>query len=159
MEPLLSSQNHDPDIIQSVIHFTSSIPLREIRERIYALKRFTSDTEYAAFLLAMKRINNILPDTELPAVSRDLLHEDQEKILYSEILNIRPILQKLLGEGKYYEAFRLSSTLTRFINSFFDGVLVMDKREEVKMNRFALLREIWSLTSHIADFSKLKESR
>jgi len=159
IEPLLSSQNHDPDIIQSVVHFVSAVPLGEIRERIHAIKRFTSDTDYNAFLLAMKRINNIVPDTELPAVSKDLLQEVQEKILFEEMFNVRPSIQKLLQERKYYEALRLSSTLTRFVNSFFDGVLVMDKRDEVRMNRFALLRELWTMASPLADFSKLKETR
>jgi glycyl-tRNA synthetase beta chain len=159
MEPLLSSQNHDPDIIQSVIRFVSNVPLGEIRERIHAIKRFTSDTEYNAFLLAMKRMNNILPDTELPQLSKDLLQEVQEKILFAETLNAKPALHTLLQERKYYEALKLSSTLTKLINSFFDGVLVMDKRDEVKLNRFALLREIWTMTSPIADFSKLRETR
>jgi glycyl-tRNA synthetase beta chain len=159
MEPLLSSQGYDPDIIQSVITFVSAAPLWEVRERISAIKQFTSDTEFVPFLLAMKRINNILPDSELPAVSKDLLQEVQEKILYAEVLNAEPAMRELLQERKYYEALKLSSTLTRFINAFFDGVLVMDKRDEVKLNRFALLREIWAMVSPIADFSKLKETR
>ena len=159
MEPLLSSQNHDPDIIQSVVRFVSNVPMGEIRERIHAIERFTSDTEYNAFLLAMKRINNIVPDTELPQISKDLLQEVQEKILFAETLTAKPALHTLLQERKYYEALKLSSTLTKFINSFFDGVLVMDKRNKVKLNRFALLREIWTMTSPIADFSKLRETR
>jgi glycyl-tRNA synthetase beta chain len=159
MEPLLSSRNHDPDVIQSVLHFVRSVPLREIRERIDAVERFTADTGYNAFLLAMKRVNNIVPDTDVPAVSGDLFGEAQEKSLYSEVCNVRPSVQKLIAERKFYEAVKLSSTLTPFINSFFDKVLVMDKRENVKLNRLALLKEIWSLVSPVADFSKLKESK
>jgi glycyl-tRNA synthetase beta chain len=159
MEPLLSSQGHEPDIIQSVIHFVRNLPLREIKDRIQAVKRFTSDTEYAGFLLAMKRINNIVPGEALPALNPGLLSEPQEKILWEEMLTLRPAVQRLIGEKKYYDALKLSSTLTRFINSFFDGVLVMDKRDEVKLNRFALLREIWSITSPVADVSRLRESR
>jgi glycyl-tRNA synthetase beta chain len=159
MEPLLSSRNYDPDIVSSVIHFLPGVPLGEIIERMHALKQFAADTGYNAFLLAMKRINNIVPDTELPQVKKARLHEMQEKILHEELLNIKPSVQQLLGEKKYYEALRLASTLTKFINAFFDGVLVMDKKEEIKQNRFALLREIWTMTSPVADFSKLKETR
>jgi glycyl-tRNA synthetase beta chain len=159
IEPLLSAQNHDPDIIQSVIHLVGTVPLGEIRERMNAVKRFTADTDYSPFLLAMKRINNIVPDAALPAVSKELLQEVQEKILFEEMTNVRPSMQALLKEKKYYEALRLSAALTRFINSFFDGVLVMDKRDEIRMNRLALLRELWAMASPIADFSKLKETR
>ena len=163
LEPLLSSQGYDIDMVQSVIHFvhTDATPLWEIRERIKAVKRFSAESTYNGFLLAIKRVTNIgIPTSvDLRPPRKELLREAQEKILYEELLNIKPSIQKLREEKKYYEALRLSSTLTRFINSFFDGVLVMDKRDEVKMNRFALLREIWSLTSPLADFSKLKETR
>ncbi len=76
MEPLLSSQGHAPDIIQSVIRFVRRVFRcgRSGRGSL-PLTRFTSDTEYNAFLLAMKRINNIVPDTELPQVSKDLLRK------------------------------------------------------------------------------------
>jgi glycyl-tRNA synthetase beta subunit len=32
----------------------------------------------------------------------------------------------------------------------------MDKQEEIKLNRLALLKDIWTLASSIADFSKLQ---
>jgi len=31
----------------------------------------------------------------------------------------------------------------------------MDKKEEIKFNRLALLKDIWTTASKIADFSKL----
>jgi glycyl-tRNA synthetase beta subunit len=34
----------------------------------------------------------------------------------------------------------------------------MDKREEIKQNRFALLREVWKIASTIADLSRLQTS-
>lgn len=163
LEPLLSSQGYDIDMIQSVIHFVDKDNefLWEIKERLKAIKEFSAEKEYSVFLLAMKRVTNIgIPaSADLKPLRKELLLEVQEKILYEEILNIKPSLQKLMKEKKYHDALRLSSTLTKFINTFFDGVLVMDKRDEVKLNRFALLREIWSLTSPLADFSRLKEAR
>lgn len=157
LEPLLSSQNVDADVVQSVIHLVNSVPLCEIKERIQAIRGFTADAGYNGFLLAVKRICNIIPGTEVPELSRDLLLEPQEKTLATEILNIRPVLRRFVVERKYYEAIMLLSTLTSFVNDFFDRVLVMDKRDEVRLNRFALLKEIWSMASLIADFSKLRE--
>lgn len=157
IEPLLSAQAFEPDIIQSVIHLAGDVPLREIRERAFALRKFTAEKDFNTFLLAMKRVNNIIPKTELPEMKQDLLAEPQEKALSSEALALKPSLHTLIRERKYSEALMSLSTLTSAVNAFFDKVLVMDKRKEVKLNRFALLKEIWTLASLVADFSKLKE--
>ncbi len=159
IEPLLSGQNYDVDIIQSVIHLVDSALLREIRKRAHDLSKFMGEKErdYNSFLLAVKRINNIIPKTEIPAPMEYLLLEPREKTLYGEILTIKPSVHTLIGEGRYFEALASLSALTESINDFFDKVLVMDKREEIKLNRFALLKEIWAMTSMVADFSKLKE--
>lgn len=155
LEPFLSSEGHDTDIIQSVLHLADSVPLSEIKERIHAIKRFTDDAGYSGFLLAMKRINNIIPDIEIPALNKDLLFERQERILYSDVMNIRPLISRMLRERGFYEALMLLQTLTGPVNDFFDGVLVMDKRDEIRLNRLALLKEIWTMSLSVADFSKL----
>lgn len=157
IEPLLSSQGYENDMIQSVIHLVDNLPLREVKERIGAARRFSADSGYNAFLLAMKRINNIVPKMELPSVKEDLLLEEQEKDLLDEIRKIGPVVRESLAGRKYYEAVNSLSELTVPVNNFFDKVLVMDKREEVKLNRLALLKEIWTMAATIADFSKLKE--
>ena len=41
------------------------------------------------------------------------------------------------------------------VDSFFDGVLVMDKDEKIKNNRLALLWHISDIFSGLADFSKI----
>lgn len=157
IEPLFTSRNYDPDMIQSVLHLTGDMPLADIKERIDAVKRFTADSEFNEFLLAIKRINNIIPDIEIPGIREDLLEEAEEKALYQEVVERGPVISEMLGEKKYYDALKSLSALSGPINGFFDGVLVMDKREEVKLNRLALLKEIWDLALQTADFSKLTE--
>jgi glycyl-tRNA synthetase beta chain len=41
------------------------------------------------------------------------------------------------------------------VDAFFDGVMVMDKDENIRTNRLSLLAEISSLFHKIADFSKI----
>ena len=159
IEPLFSSLHYESDAIQSVISLMDNVPIGEMKERMDALKTFTVDTEYTPFLLAMKRIHNIVPKSDVPALTPELLLEEQEKSLYSELENSKPAFDALFRDKKYYDALKLLSTLTGTINNFFDKVLVMDKRDEIKLNRFALLQEIGKMTSLIADFSKLKETR
>ena len=159
IEPLFSSQHYDSDAIQSVLPLMESVPIAEVKERMNALKRFSADAEYTPFLLAMKRIHNIVPKADVPALAPEVLSEEQEKSLYRELQNVKPIFDVLLKNKNYYDAITRLSTLTGTINNFFDKVLVMDKREEIKLNRFALLQEVRKMASLIADFSKLKETR
>ena len=159
IEPLFSSQHYDGDAIQSVLPLMDSVPISEIKERINVLRKFIGDTEYIPFLLAMKRIHNIVPKTDMAASTPELLLEEQEKSLYNELQDVKPVFGALVKDKRYYDALKRLSALTGTINNFFDKVLVMDKREEIKLNRFALLQEIGKMASLIADFSKLKETR
>jgi len=157
IETLLSSQGYESGIIQSVLHLTADAPLAELRERLIALQEFTEEPEYNRFLLSIKRVYNIIPDVLIPVLSRELLLEREEKTLYGEVLNIMPAIDVMLGKRMYHDALKLLSSLSEPINDFFDRVLVMDKREEVRLNRLALLKEIREMTLRIADFSTLAE--
>ncbi len=159
IESLMSSQGYETDMVLSVIHLADRLPLSELRERVEALKEFATYPGYQKFLFGMKRLHNIIPETGIPPVNPDLFLENQEISLYNETLKARPVIGRLLGERKYYDAIMTLAGLTDFINCFFDKVLVMDKRDEIKLNRFALLFEVETLASAIADFSKLKENR
>ena len=156
IEPLLS-KDYAFDIIQSVLGMAGSMTLKDIIERIHAIAKFKGEDGYNSFLLSIKRINNIVPKTDLPAPRPDLLTDDREQILYNDIKEIRQTADKMLLKRDYLNALRSMSSLTASINNFFDGVLVMDRREEIKLNRLALLKEIWTTASSIADFSKLAE--
>lgn len=159
IEPLFSSHLYDSDLIQSVLPLMDSVPIAEMKERMDAIKQFASDVEYTPFLLAMKRIHNIVLKADVPALIPELLSEEQEKHLYSELQNVKPAFDALLRNRKYYDAIKRLATLTGAINNFFDKVLVMDKREEIKLNRLALLQAIGKMASFITDISRLKDTR
>ncbi len=157
VETLLSSQGYENSVIQSVLHLAAEAPLADLRERLLALRRFTEEPEYNRYLLSIKRVYNIIPDVQIPVPSGDLLIEREEKTLYEEALNVMLAIDMMVGQRKYHDALKLLSTLSGPINDFFDRVLVMDKREQVRLNRLALLKEIRGMTLRIADFSKLAE--
>ncbi|RJQ41604.1 MAG: glycine--tRNA ligase subunit beta [Nitrospiraceae bacterium] len=156
LEPLFSSEGYGPDIIQSVLHLSAEIPLKEMRRRLQAVKEFKETDNYNDFLTAIKRVKNITPVTALPSLKAKLLHAEPEKKLYEEFSKLKTEIGSLMSGYKYFEALRTLSGLTAPINHFFDNVLVMDKQEEIKLNRLALLKDIWTLASSIADFSKLQ---
>ncbi|MBA3070650.1 MAG: hypothetical protein FP829_00495, partial [Nitrospirae bacterium] len=156
LEPLFLSEGYSPDIIQSILLLSAEIPLKEIRRRLQAVKEFKGTENYNDFLTAIKRVKNIIPATAVPSLKVKLLSEDSERKLYEKFTLIKTEIGSLIDRHKYSEALSILSELTAPINHFFDNVLVMDKQEEIKLNRLALLKDIWALASSIADFSKLQ---
>jgi len=135
--------------------FVKDKPLYTVKERLDALERFKNDPDYESFLLAVKRVNNIAPKNEAPPVNTELFTEEEESMLYKEVESIATGINSLVSENKYYDAIKILSSLKDPISKFFDKVLVMDKKEEIKQNRLSLIKNIQRLAFQIADFSKL----
>jgi len=154
-EPVFTERGYDSDLIQSILSLSLDQTLKDLDGRLESLKRLKEEEGYNSFLLAIKRVHNILPKKAVPEVNTSLLIEEAEKSLKESLDSVKPVLLRLLEERRYYDAVNLLTSLTGSINQFFDRVLVMDKREEIKQNRLALLQEIWRTVSTIADFSKL----
>ncbi|MDH5769586.1 MAG: glycine--tRNA ligase subunit beta, partial [Nitrospirota bacterium] len=157
-EPVFSEQGYSLDLILSILALSLDIQLNDTKERLDTLQKFKEDKEYNDFLLAIKRVHNIIPEAELPELRTDLLIEESERMLKENLDSVKYVLTGLLEDKKYHDIIKLFSSLTGPINHFFDHVLVMDKREEIKQNRLALLKEIWRTVSVLADFSKLSAS-
>jgi glycyl-tRNA synthetase beta chain len=155
VEFILSSAGYAQELIKSCLSFCSHWPLKTISSRLDALIRFKGEEGFAGFLLAIKRVNNIVPKIELPPVREELFSQDEEKNLYAAFAMLSGRVNALLGEEKFFDALATLSEITGPVNVFFDKVLVMDKQEEVKMNRLSLLKGIWTDAASIADFSKL----
>ncbi|MBI5634270.1 MAG: glycine--tRNA ligase subunit beta [Nitrospirae bacterium] len=155
-EFILLSAGHSQEIIRSVLQLSFSHPLEGITARIRALAAAQKEEAFSEFLLAIKRVNNIIPKTPLPAAEPSLFQQEEEKNLSTSHTSIKTALAPCLEQGDFPAAVRVLFQITPAINSFFDKVLVMDKRDEIKTNRLSLLREIWETVAPIADFSKFQ---
>ena len=155
-EFILSSAGHDQEIIKSVLQLSFMHPLSGITARITALAAAKKEETFADFLLAIKRVNNIVPKTQLPAAEPSLFQQGEEKNLSIRYTSMKAALLPCLEMGDFPAALKAILLITPAINSFFDKVLVMDKREDIKLNRLSLLREIWETVAPIADFSKFQ---
>jgi len=155
-EPVFSDRGYSSDLVQSILPMSLDLNLKDMEGRLDALKRFKEDKDCDNFLLAIKRVHNIIPKKIGPGLKTELLVEEAEKGLKERLDSIRSHLPVLLQERRHSDAISLLVSLTDPINHFFDRVLVMDKREEIKQNRLALLLEVWRIATTIADFSKLQ---
>ena len=155
MEFMLSSKEYTQDLIKAVLPLSRSCPLKAVLGRIEALRRFREEDIFPSFILAIKRVNNIIPKKVLPPLRDNLLVQDEEKNLYASFLEVRERTSALIEKEQFAQCLAVFSGITPAVNGFFDKVLVMDKQEEIKLNRLALLKEVWAAASQLADFSKL----
>ncbi len=155
LEFMLSSKEYTQDLIKAVLPLSRSCSMKGVLARIEALRHFREEDIFPSFLLAIKRVNNIIPKAPLPPLRDNLLVQDEEKNLYAIFLDLRERTSALIEKEQFAECLAVFSGITSAVNGFFDKVLVMDKQEEIKLNRLALLKEIWAAASLLADFSKL----
>jgi glycyl-tRNA synthetase beta chain len=157
IENLLSGNGYAHDLVQAVLPLSTEISLRDIYSRLDALREFKNNSRYNDFLLAFKRVRNIIPGTGTDDVDKLLFKEDEEKALHEALLSVSGPVSDSIQSSEHGKAIEGMSPLIEPINTFFDKVLVMDKDEALRNNRLALLGEIWTLASTVADFSALPE--
>lgn len=158
IETVFLDQGCSPDLVQSIPSISLHVQLSDIKERLNAIQKFKEHKLYNDFLIAVKRVNNILPKEAIHDFKTELMIEEPEKQLKDSLDSVVSRFSDLLKDRKYYDAMDLLTSLTDPINHFFDHVLVMDKREEIKQNRLSLLSDAWRTISTVADFSQLKET-
>ena len=94
------------------------------------------------------RVIRILEDNRVDSIDEKYFVEAAEKDLYAEV--------KKVAETENYEQYLTElQNLNPYVTKFFDDVLVMDKDENVKNNRLALLTLLKNEYDYLTDFSKL----
>lgn len=135
----------------------------ELYRRAESLNSFRKDEKFSELLLGFKRMNNIMNgfrkdnrDYKL-TFKESLLEQKEEKDLYSFFNAKENEIAKLISESRYIDLFKLISDAKQSIDSFFDKVLVMDKRTEVRDNRLSILEGILKNFTGLIDFSKISD--
>lgn len=155
VESYLEHKGFDINSIKTVGNLMVIRPIYEIEKRLEALTDFRKRELFEEFLLAVKRTENIIKNYEKFNLSLNLLNLPEERALYDAVELIKVQLREHLESERFYEALECLSKLTPTINQFFDKVLVMDKNEELKRNRLALLHYLSEHLRSVLDLSKL----
>lgn len=154
-ESFLEIYGFEIHLIRTVSDFITSLPVYEIKRRIEAVKEFRNSDNFETFLLAVKRVFNIIRNQEKLSLNPNLLTAPEEKQLYEKMRQTEEGLTFYVKNQNFSDALRYINNLAPFINSFFDNVLVMDKDEEIKRNRIALLQKLSEILKSVAELSKL----
>ena len=151
-------QNVSGDVLAAVLATDSTVPV-DINKRIKAVAVFRDMPQAESLAAANKRIGNILKkiDGKLPSkINTKLFAEAEETELHGQLNAIGSDLSPMLAEGDYENALSKLATLRDSVDAFFDNVMVMADDDAVKNNRIALLNNLHSQFSQIADISQLQ---
>jgi len=151
---ILASDGFRSDIVDAALSIDFDDPLIA-REKVRALEALRTSEDYQPLVTALKRAGNILPKQFERSVKKGLLKEDAEKALYAAYSEIKDRAVEKTAKLDFRGALADIASLRKPVDAFFDTVMVMDKDENVKNNRLALLAGITGLFSRIADFSRL----
>lgn len=98
-------------------------------------------------LESANRVLRMLKQDSTKSVDKSLFKEPAERELYEQMQTV--------SASEYSAYLKQLEAINPAVEKFFNDVLVMDKDENVKENRLALLTLLKSKYNHIADFSKL----
>jgi len=126
--------------------------------RLKALVAFLTLPEAASLTAANKRIANILKKSEGPppdVVKVEALKDPAEIRLYDALNARQDAARAATAQREYTAALGHLAQLRPVVDTFFDEVMVMDENPAVRDNRLALLGQLRTLFSGIADLSRL----
>ncbi|MGA2902536.1 MAG: glycine--tRNA ligase subunit beta [Candidatus Korobacteraceae bacterium] len=148
------------DVVNAVLAAGSDDVVDAIA-RAQAVSEVRASEDFASISVAFKRIKNILRQARETnkAVAEQLdpaaLTDEAEKDLAAAIPETALAVRKLREEKDYASGLAKISRLRQPVDTFFDKVMVMVDDERVRANRLALLRDLLSEFSTIADFSEI----
>ena len=138
------SEKYNKNILEAC---ASKNPLFDIADYVERVK-IVKDLNSPQLLENANRVIRILKDTSENSISESYFKEDAEKVLYAN-------LQKFNDNVDYKTYLNELENLNPSVTKFFDDVLVMDKDENVKKNRLALLTLLRKKYDFLTDFSKV----
>ena len=130
----------------------------DFAKRIEAVQQFSQMPSAESLSAANKRIANILKkntDTLPETVNPALFEEAAEKNLWTALEGLQTTVQQQIANRDYVAAIGALATIRDSVDAFFDDVMVMADKVEVRLNRLALLNKIYQLFLQVADVSRL----
>ena len=145
------------DVVEAVA-YNQPGRLFDCDQRIRAVQEFQSHEAALALAAANKRISNILKKQAgtISTVNPELLQEEAEKQLFSQLQALGDGVAKQFSEGQYLQGLEQLAQLRPAVDLFFDEVMVMVDDAALKNNRLALLDQLLQSFRLVADFSRIQ---
>ncbi len=150
LKTVLSDAGIRYDVIDAVIDDIDDV--YAVYQRALAVADRLNSQDLTAVIQSFVRVSNIAKENIL-AVDPSLFSCQEETLLYNSYLDVLNDINSL--KNNYCAIIDKLAALAAPIDSFFDKVMVMDKDENIRNNRLALLKNIDNLIKGTADFSKI----
>lgn len=154
---LLEEEKIAYDVIDSIINYDYN-NIAEIKNRALAIQNFKGSADFEGLVLGFKRVSNILTAAKkfvASNVDENLFIDTHEKSLYKYFSDNENKILTLLKNQNYQDSMQLLVAARPEIDAFFDNVMVNDKDEQVKNNRFNLLAYIKGIFDKLANLNKI----
>lgn len=123
--------------------------------RAQQLNNWLDKDELVEMLTAFNRVATLAQKSQHSKINDTLLKEVSEIELYNKFISVRTNVLEYISNKNYSKALDEFATLKQPVDNVFDSVMIMDKDEEIKNNRLALLRQIYDTMLTICDLSKI----
>jgi glycyl-tRNA synthetase beta chain len=138
----------------------SQAAINLIPKQLEAVRAFSALPEAASLAAANKRIANILRQAESKGESfanADVseLKEPAEIALFEALQAASRSAKSLFDSGDFAGYLKTFASLKSPVDSFFDTVMVMADKKELRENRLALLTDMRKAMNRFSDISKL----
>jgi len=151
LKVVLNDKGYKYDVVDAVLAAQSNNPAGTARA-VKQLQEWTGRDDWSSILDGYARCVRITRDQKTQfKVSEKQFVEDAEKGLYEAVQSLPTKV-----DSDVDSFLRNVVKLIPSINTFFDKVLVMADDQKIKENRLGLLQSISSLSSGVADLSKLE---
>ena len=142
---ILLSDKYQKNVLEACA--SNKSPLVDLNDYVKRVEA-VSKLDAPELLESANRVLRILKEDSNKQVKKELFVLPAEGELFSQIETV----DEKLGYDEYLKKLE---DINPSVKKFFNDVLVMDKDENVKENRLALLTKLKEKYNHITDFSKL----
>ena len=148
------------DEVNAVLAAADDDP-RDVVARCEAIAKVRPTENFEPLAVSFKRIKNILQQGggigrfEDRPVDQSLLESGPETKLFQTFEKLKPQVAEHKGQGDYVSALTAIASLRPAVDLFFDEVLVMAERKDVRRNRLTFLAQLLGEFSIIADFAEI----
>ena len=135
------SEELNKDLITYVINLETKIGT--LKDRVKILEELSKTDKFEILVNLLKRVRNILRENKVQGnpVKEDLFEKTEE----TELFNYIKKLEKTVNEERFYEIVNVLLENAHIINNFFDNVMVIAEKNEIKNNRLELLQKLQKL--------------
>lgn len=153
---MMGDQGIRYDVIDAILNEKANDDIVDLFVRAKALAEYVETSEAAESIQAFTRVVNLCKKAEGETIIKESLFvEPAEKELYEVVCRLQKETIPALVAYNYADVLKLINEVSAPVNKFFDTVMVMDKDENVKNNRLALLVQVKETASMVGDLSAI----